>query len=145
MNYSPDFWHWWILGVALVILEAFAPGAFFVWMGVAAIAVGFLLWLIPVMTWEAQFLIFAGLSIATIVGWRMWFRKYPEETDQPNLNRRGEQYIGRSFTLETAIDNGVGRVRVGDSLWRAVGDDMPAGSRVKVVGVDGASLKVEAD
>ena len=75
----------------------------------------------------------------------MWFRKYPEETDQPNLNRRGEQYIGRSFTLETAIDNGVGRVRVGDSLWRAVGDDMPAGSRVKVVGVDGASLKVEAD
>ena len=53
MNYSPDFWHWWILGVALVILEAFAPGAFFVWMGVAAIAVGFLLWLIPVMTWCA--------------------------------------------------------------------------------------------
>lgn len=145
MSYSPDFWHWWILGVALVILEAFAPGAFFVWLGVAAIAVGFLLWLIPAMSWEVQFLIFALLSVASIVGWRMWFRKHPEESDQPNLNRRGEQYVGRLFTLETPIENGVGRVRVGDGLWRALGDDLPAGSRVRVIGVDGASLKVKAE
>ncbi|MCP5230807.1 MAG: NfeD family protein [Zoogloeaceae bacterium] len=144
MEYTPDYWHWWILGVALVILEAFAPGAFFVWMGAAAIVVGFLLWLIPAMGWEIQFLIFALLSVSAIVGWRMWFKRHPEETDQPSLNRRGEQYIGRSFTLETAIENGVGRIRVGDSQWRVIGDDLPVGSTVTVVGVDGASLKVEA-
>jgi membrane protein implicated in regulation of membrane protease activity len=67
-----------------------------------------------------------------------------ERSDQPNLNRRAEQYIGRRFVLETAIVNGQGKARVGDSLWLAEGPDLPAGSPVEVVGVDGSTLKVKA-
>ena len=35
-----NHWHWWILAVALVVLEAFAPGTFFLWMGISAAVVG---------------------------------------------------------------------------------------------------------
>ena len=127
-GYQPDFWHWWILALALIIAETFLPGTFFLWMGVSALVLGVLSWLIPAMGWEMQLMLFAVLSLVSIVGWRMWQRKHPDETDQPMLNRRGEQYIDRVFVLETAIENGFGKVRVGDSLWRVKGEDAAAGT-----------------
>lgn len=64
-------------------------------------------------------------------------------TDQPTLNRRGEQYVGRSFTLTEPIINNNGVIRVDDSTWRINGADLPAGSTIKVVGVQGVILQVE--
>jgi len=142
-GYQPDFWHWWILALALIIAETFLPGTFFLWMGVSALVLGVLSWLIPAMGWEMQLMLFAVLSLASIVGWRMWQRKHPDETDQPMLNRRGEQYIDRVFVLETAIENGFGKVRVGDSLWRVKGEDAAAGLKVRVTAADGIVLVVE--
>jgi len=142
-GYQPDFWHWWILGLALIIAETLLPGTFFLWMGVSALVLGVLAWLIPAMGWETQLMLFAVLSLVSIVGWRMYQRRHPDETDQPSLNRRGEQYIGRVFTLETAIENGFGKVRVGDSPWRVKGEDAAAGTRVRVTAADGIVLVVE--
>jgi hypothetical protein len=88
-------------------------------------------------------MLYAVLSLVSIVGWRMWQRKHPDETDQPSLNRRGEQYIDRVFTLETAIENGFGKVRVGDTLWRVKGGDLAAGTKVRVTAADGIVLVVE--
>lgn len=143
-GYQPDFWHWWILALGLIIAETLLPGTFFLWMGVSAVVLGLLAWLVPAMSWETQLMLFAILSLVSIVGWRVWARRHPDESDQPTLNRRGEQYVGRVFVLETAIENGFGKVRVGDTLWRVKGDDAPAGGRVKVVAVDGIILVVEA-
>jgi membrane protein implicated in regulation of membrane protease activity len=142
-GYQPDFWHWWILALALIIAETFLPGTFFLWMGVSALVLGVIAWLIPAMGWEMQLMLFAVLSLVSIVGWRMWQRKHPDETDQPSLNRRGEQYIDRVFTLETPIENGFGRVRVGDTLWRVKGGDLAAGTKVRVTAADGIVLVVE--
>ncbi len=143
-GYELDFWHWWILGLALIIAETLLPGTYFLWMGVSAVALGVLAWLFPVMGWEIQLMLFALLSLASIVGWRMWQRRHPDESDQPMLNRRAEQYIGRVFVLEAAIENGFGKVRVADSLWRVKGADAPVGSRVRVTSADGIILVVES-
>ena len=142
-GYQPDFWHWWILALALIIAETFLPGTFFLWMGVSALVLGVIAWLIPAMGWEMQLMLFAVLSLVAIVGWRIYQRKHPDETDQPSLNRRGEQYIGRVFTLETPIENGFGKVRVGDTLWRVKGGDLAAGTKVRVTAADGIVLVVE--
>ena len=143
-GYQPDFWHWWILALALIILEMFVPGTFFLWMGIAAVVVGMAAWLIPAMGWEFQLMLFAILSLVSIVGWRVWQRRHPDESDQPALNRRGEQYIGRVFVLETPIENGFGKVRVGDTLWRVKGSDAAVGTKVRVTATDGVLLVVEA-
>jgi len=136
-------WHWWILAVTLVILEVFAPGAFFLWLGIAAGVVGGLVYLMPHISWEYQILIFSVLSVVSIVVWRKFFRTSPTDTDQPALNRRGEQYVGRLFTLEEPIVNGLGKIRVDDSTWKIHGDDCTAGTRVEVTGVDGTVLQVK--
>jgi membrane protein implicated in regulation of membrane protease activity len=68
----------------------------------------------------------------------------PPQTDEPTLNRRGEQYVGRVFTLEEAIVNGVGKIKVDDSIWKVMGEDMDDGGKVKVIGIDGTVFKVEA-
>ena len=67
----------------------------------------------------------------------------PVISDQPNLNRRGQQYVGRTFTLDEPIVNGLGKIHVDDSTWKIEGNDCPAGTKVKVTGVDGVILKVE--
>ena len=135
-------WHWWILAVALVILEVFAPGAFFLWLGIAAGVVGALVYLMPSLGWEYQVLAFSLLSVISIIVWRKFFRAQPSDTDQPNLNRRGEQYIGRLFTLSEPVVNGEGKITVDDSTWKIRGEDCPVGSQVEVTGVDGTILKV---
>ena len=139
-----EYWHWWLLGVTLLILELFAPGVFFLWMGVAAGLVGVLLLLQPTLDWQWQVLGFAGLSLAMIAVGRFWFKRNPIQSDLPNLNRRGEQYVDRVFTLGEAIVNGEGKVKVDDSTWKVQGPDCAAGTRVRVVGVDGVILKVES-
>jgi membrane protein implicated in regulation of membrane protease activity len=140
-----SFWYWWILGLLLLILEIFAPGAFFLWMGISAGLVGLLSWLVPGLSIEWQLLIFTIVSVITVVGWRAYLRKNPVETDQPALNRRGEQYLNRVFTLDEPIVNGVGRIRVDDTTWRIQGNDTEAGNKVRVVGVDGVNLVVDTE
>jgi hypothetical protein len=137
------YWHWWVLGLGMLILEAFMPGAIFLWMGISAAVVGLLLWLVPGLGWEWQFLIFALLSVISVVAWKK-YRPKPVETDRPALNRRGEQYVGRTFTLQEPIVNGVGKLQVDDTTWRISGAELPAGRKVQVTGVDGTTLRVEA-
>ncbi len=138
-----EFWHWWIAGVVFLVIETFAPGAIFLWMGVAAGIVGLILLIFSGLAWEFQFLIFAVFTVVSAVGWRAYQRRHPTESDRPALNRRGEQYVGRTFTLEEAIVNGLGKIHVDDSTWKIEGEDLPAGTKVRVTGADGTVLKVE--
>ena len=137
------YWHWWILAVGLVILEVFAPGAIFMWMGIAAGLVGFILMLFPDISWQIQFVIFSVLSVASIVVWHYYLKQNPTKTDQPTLNRRGHQYVGRTFTLDAAIENNVGKIKVDDSTWKVEGENCDAGTQIKVIDVDGVFLMVE--
>lgn len=139
-----DTWNWLILGIVLMAIETFAPGVFMLWLGLAALTVGLLSFVVT-WTWQAQIIAFAALSIAMVPLWRHFARRGPAATDKPFLNRRAEGLIGRAFTLERPIVGGIGTVRIDDTVWRVAGPDLPAGSRVKIVSADGASLRVAAE
>lgn len=136
------WWHWWIFAVLFLILEIFSPAAFFMWMGFAAAITGLVVLAIP-MSWEMQFLIFAALSVASILIGRTYFRRHPIESEQPIINERGQELIGRTAVVDADIVNGKGRIRLGETTWSVSGPDAPAGEKVKIVGADGAVLKVE--
>lgn len=138
------FWHWWILAGLLLILELTAPAFFFLWLGIAAAAVGLIMLVFPGLSLETQLVLFAVASIVAIFMWRKYRESRPIITDQPHLNRRGQQYIGRVFTLNSPIKNGEGKVTVDDSTWRVKGPDMPTGTTIKVVGIEGVIFVVES-
>ena len=141
------FWHWWALGFTLLVIEMVAPGFFFLFLGAAAGVVGVVLLAVPEMGWQWQLVLYSILSVVSITGWRIWVKRNPAETDEPTLNQRGAQYIGRVFIIEEDMPLGRGKIRVDDTTWRAVcedGDKLASGSRVKVVDIDGTTLKIES-
>jgi inner membrane protein len=81
----------------------------------------------------------------TVVYWRNRIKKGAGADDPAaTLNRRGDQMIGRTAVLSEPIQNGRGKAKIDDSVWRVEGVDLPAGTQIKVTGVDGSILKVEA-
>ena len=137
------YWDWFILGAVLLVLEMIAPGTFMLWLGVAAFVVG-VISLFVEWSWQLQFVAFAAFAIAAIPLWRRIGARTASPTDQPFLNRRADAFIGRVFTLDKPIVDGVGTIRIDDTVWRVTGPDCPAGSRVKIARADGADLMVEA-
>jgi hypothetical protein len=136
-------WAWVIIGVVLMIMEVVAPGIFLLWFGIAGILTGLLLFALP-LSWPYAVLIFSVLAvILSVIGQRLMSRG-TKDSDQPFLNQRGQSLVGRVFTLTEPIVNGRGRLQVDDSPWRITGPDMVAGAKVKIVGVDGTTLQVEA-
>ena len=136
-------WAWIVAGLVLLALELVVPGGFLLWMGISGIVTGLvvLFWAIG---WPLQWLIFGVLSLVSIALWVRWTRNRPTPTDRPYLNRRADQFIGQEAVLEQPIEQGFGRVVLGDTVWRVAGPDLPAGQRVRIVGHEGAVLKVEA-
>ncbi|HEX6093575.1 MAG TPA: NfeD family protein [Dongiaceae bacterium] len=135
-------WAWIIAGALLLALELAMPGAFMMWLGLAAVLVGAIS-LVVDWSWQAQCVAFAAFALASVPLWRRLARKVEPDSESPLLNRRAEALVGRVFTLEKPIVDGVGTVRVDDTIWRVRGPDGPAGSRVRVVRADGANLAVE--
>lgn len=138
-----SFWHWGAGALLLLIAEAVLPGFYLLWLGVAALLVSLLLLVWPGAPFELQLILFAVASVGSIAAWRAWRDRNPETSDQPLLNERGQQYVGRMFTLDAPIVNGAGKVRVGDGVWLVKGADLPAGTTVRVVAVDGSVMHVE--
>jgi membrane protein implicated in regulation of membrane protease activity len=133
---------WACLSLLLIAAEVMAPGVFMLWLGLAAGVVFAVVLLVPGIPTPLQALAFIVLSFAFIAVYRKYFRKLDEQTDQPLLNRRAEQFVGKVFVLESAIVNGSGRIKVGDALWTVTGPELPAGTRVRVDAADSMVLSV---
>ena len=136
---------WGCIALGLIAAEVLAPGAFLLWLGIAAAVVAVVVLAFPDLPHLWQAALFVGVSLALIPAYRHFFRGADAVTDQPLLNRRSEQFVGQSFLLHSAIVRGVGRVQVGDALWTVNGPDLPAGARVRVTGADAMTLTVVPD
>ena len=137
-------WLWMIGGVLLLIAEVIAPGFFLVFIGAAAIAAGLFTVLFD-LGLPAQLALFALYAImAMLVGRRVYANQNVDSSD-PLLNDRVGRLLGRTVTVVEAVDEHGGRVRVGDSEWSARGGPADVGARVRISGIDGNCLKVEAE
>lgn len=138
------FWYWWVLAVGFLGLEIVVTGFFFLWLAVSGFVVGSVLLLIPSTPFDVQLLLFSLLAVLSVLAWRKYAKtRATVATDHPWLNKRGAQYIGRTFNLVEAIENGQGKIKVGDSFWKVQGEDSPVGAKVKVVAVKGTVFEVE--
>jgi membrane protein implicated in regulation of membrane protease activity len=139
---SLTWWHWWIAAAILAALETFLPGAIAIWVAAAAVVIGAIQLVAP-MPWQLQLVLFGALGVVAIFVWRRYRPPEDERSDQPSLNQRGVQYVGQVFELVEPMRDGTGKVRVGDTVWLVHGSDAPAGTTVRVTGVQGAVLTVE--
>ena len=109
---------------------------------VAAVIVGALGLTLDI-AWEWQLITFAIISCITVFFARRYAAPDVAHSDEPDLNARAVQYVGRVVTVEQAIADGRGKVRVGDTVWNAQGSDAPQGARVRITGTNGTCLLVE--
>ena len=84
-----------------------------------------------------------AMLIADILIDFVWAHPSVLKTDQPDLNRRSAQLVGRVVVIEEAIAHGRGKARLGDTLWIVEGPDAPAGVEMRVTAAQGAVLRVE--
>jgi inner membrane protein len=134
---------WWLIAAAILgILEILLPGVFLVWMAAAAAVTGIVVALLP-LPFPFQLALFGLLAMAAVFGGRRVYERNPVPTSDPLLNDRTARLIGQTVQVVTAIENGEGRVKVGDSVWTARGPDAPAGARMRVTGAEGGCLRVE--
>ena len=138
---------WWILALLLIAGEVLLPGYFMLWIGLAAAAMGVLLWLVPgagpagaggAVRAAGDCRLRGSTRACCARGWNA------AQPGSERLNRRAEQMIGQRYVLIEPIVNGRGKARVGDGQWLVSGPDLPLGSTVEVVAVDGTTLQVRA-
>lgn len=139
-----DVFAWAALALLLFAAEALAPGAFMLWLGLAAAVVFLGVLLVPGIPMLAQAAAFVVLGFVSVQVYRTWFRGRGRASDQPALNRRSAALVGRVLPLERAIVDGRGRVQIADAYWEVTGPELPAGTHVRIVGGDAMTLQVEA-
>ena len=143
----PAHYLWWLLALILIAGEVLAPGYFMLWIGIAAAAMGAVVWIAPSLGLLAQALLFAMFAFVSCFIYWKWLRPRLQREAAPEaalLNRRGARMVGQRYVLQTAIVNGRGKAQVGDGQWLVEGPDLPAGAEIEVLGVEGTTLKVRA-
>ncbi|MTI13730.1 NfeD family protein [Sansalvadorimonas verongulae] len=139
-------WHWVVFCFLLLGMEALGAGGFLLGAAAAAVLQGFLLWLVPDMGWAVQFSVFgAGALIFTVVWW-FFLRKSGQNSEEPLLNDRAAQMVGRIVVLDQNLPGGHGRIQIGDTKWKVrANQTLEAGATVVVVGSEGMTLFIESD
>ncbi|MEO8175811.1 MAG: NfeD family protein [Sphingomicrobium sp.] len=137
-------WLWMIGGVVLLIAEIIAPGFFLVFVGAAAMATGAFALLFGLGT-VAQLSLFALYALLAVLVGRRIYANASIGGGDPMLNDRSARLMGKIVTVVAAVDEHSGRVRVGDGEWSARGGPAAPGDRVRITGVDGNCLNVEAE
>jgi membrane protein implicated in regulation of membrane protease activity len=138
-------WHWFVLAAALLILEIVATTGFFIGIALAALVVAGVLLVVPELAWEWQLLWFGLLSVALTVGYKVFFSGLNDATDNPLLNDRAAQLIGKSFVLGADLDK-EGAQMLGDTRWTVRSNaTLNKGTKVHVTATEGMVLIVEPE
>jgi len=142
-----SMWHWFILGLILLMGEAFGAAGFLLGAAMGALLTGLLVWIAPAivdggMGWQGQILSWTVLAIAcSLLYWKQ-FRASAQVSERPELNQRSSQLIGRKLTLKQAVDF-EGRIQIGDTFWKVKSDEsLEVGDKIEVVAADVSTLTI---
>ncbi|WP_392566560.1 NfeD family protein [Utexia brackfieldae] len=138
-------WAFITMGSVLLIVELLGVGGYALWCGISAIIVGLVALILPFIPWPALWILFAIFALVTVYLWSLWLKKrHQDVSDATELNVPQNELLGVRTVIIESIINGHGRVKIKDGSWRATcHEDLPLGTKVKVVGVDGLVLTVE--
>jgi membrane protein implicated in regulation of membrane protease activity len=136
-------WHWVILGLLLLIAEAFGAAGFVLGAAIGSLLTGCIVWLVGNMPWEGQFMLWAILAVScSLLYWR-FFQARLQLSDRPDLNHRTAHFIGKKLTLKTDVDF-EGRIQIGDTFWKVKSETpLKSGDNVEVISVDSSTLTIE--
>jgi len=145
--FSVAYWHWILLGIALVAAEIFLSGFTALWFGLGAILCGLLLWLMPGMPVAVQLLLWLLFSCGFAIFWFRYFK--PRMVDKTKAGIAREAVIGTSgMVIQVPVEDGRGRVRftlpvLGDDEWEFICEQpVQLGDRVHIKDFSGNALVV---
>ena len=141
-----EWWHWMVLGVALVLCELAIPAFFVIWFGLGALIVGITVALIPSLALPAQIVIWIAASLAFVV---LWFKVFKVHVHRTKVGLSKGQFTGEVGLVTREIKPfQKGQIRfqkpiLGAEAWEAIADeDLNPGERVHVLAVEGNILRV---
>lgn len=141
-------WHWFALGMLLILAELMLPSFAALWFGVAAIIVGLIYSMAPNLNFGLQVLLWIVCSITATVAWFKWIKPLSIDKTQAGLSR--EATIGQvGMVIDTHLSHEHIQVRftmpvLGADEWRCRSTQaVEIGERVRVIDILGNDLLVE--
>ncbi|WP_068874896.1 MULTISPECIES: NfeD family protein [unclassified Phenylobacterium] len=137
------FWIWAGLAAAILAVEVLTGSGWLLWASASAAATAAVVGLANISV-PTALLVFALLTIVSTLLAR---RYLPRQVVGPagDINDNVARLVGDEGSAVTAFVRGAGRVFIDGKEWAAELDDgeaLEAGASVKVVGVEGARLRV---
>lgn len=148
MEFILEPWHWFVLGVALILSELILPAFAALWFGLAALCVGIIYWLFPSLSLTSQIMIWIILSILCTLAWFKWIKPLSIDKNKVKLSR--EATIGQvGMVTQINLEHDQIRVRfpmpvLGSDEWNCRSLSLTqVGDRVRVVDILGNDLVVQ--
>ncbi len=136
---------WLVMGMVLLITEVVTPGFVIFFFGLAAVIVGLLIWFIPSLPWTWQLILFAILSVSSLLTVRRSLRRMFDGRRSNGAQGIDDTCLGRHVAVIEAIaPPREGKVEMNGTSWTAVAaEPLEAGATAEVVGREGLTLTVK--
>lgn len=147
--WPPTAWHWLAVGLILLSLEMMLGTFDLLWVSIAAGMTSAFTAIAPdgIAGWQSQLVFFAIASTALFILGRTLFRRMRENVEEhPTLNKRMAGTLGQRGVVAGDFSGGIGRVKLGDTVWSAQsvdGANLASGAAVIVEATEGNTLKVK--
>jgi membrane protein implicated in regulation of membrane protease activity len=143
---QPEWWHWAVAGIVLILAELAVPAFVLIWFGLGALVVTLFVVLMPSASMTAQLALWLVVSVALVA---LWFRVFRPDSHKTRIGTADANVIGEAGLLAHDVapfEKGEVRFQkplLGTDTWPCIADEaIKAGERVKVVSVEGSFLKV---
>ncbi|OTG85959.1 hypothetical protein B9T31_10235 [Acinetobacter sp. ANC 4558] len=148
MEFVLEPWHWFVLGVILILSELLLPAFAALWFGIAAILVGILNLIFPTMGFTTQLVIWIFLAICCTISWFKFIKPLSVDKTKAGLSR--EATIGQvGMVIQINLDHDQIKVRfpmpvLGSDEWNCRTQSIvQVGDRVRVIDILGNDLIVQ--